>query len=362
MIRPQRQSSVTVTDVAREAGVSQATVSAALHGRGRVSAARRDQIIEVAKRLGYEPRVAAQLLRAQKTGQLGVVVAARDSVSAFRHEVQRRVVGHFVDECAARNIRYQIEFHHHAMDESGVFEPPHQVVSKLVDGTLLVGDVGEPLRQWLQERGDFPWVSIEEPARYCVLSATDHAVYQAVRALVDLGHRRFVYCGGPERYSQHRLGQEGMRRAAGDFGLRHEERQFSGELDAARADASIAWAREILARPQRPTAFVCHGESLARAVVHAAAERGLKVPADLSVVSYGSALEAATRYPRLTTIENDYAAVTKQAIAMLLARVGGRPVEKPVCWVSPRLVEGLTVGPAPAAARGKVRPGGVQPG
>ncbi|MFA4945357.1 MAG: LacI family DNA-binding transcriptional regulator [Lentisphaeria bacterium] len=344
-----RKRSITVTDVAREAGVSQATVSAALHGRGRVGAARRAQVVAVARRLGYEPRVAAQLLRARKTGQLGVVVAAQDSVSAFRREVQRRVVGYFVDQCAARGIRYQIEFHHHTMDDGGGFIPPHQVVSKLVDGTLLVGDVGEPLRQWLAARGDVPWVSIEEPAAYCVLSAADKAVYQAVAWLAELGHRRFAYGGGPERYSQNRLGQEGLRRAAGEFGLRHEEQLFSGEMDAARAEASMAWARGLLARPrpERPTAFICHGESLARAVVHAAAEKGLAAPADLSVVSYGSEAEAAARYPKLTTIENDYAAVTAQAMEMLLARVQGRPVEQPVQWVLPRLVVGATTNLAP---------------
>jgi len=346
---------VTVVDIARKAGVCQATVSAALHGRGRVGAARRRQIEAIARELGYEPRSAAQLLRATKTNQLGIVVAATDAVRAFAREVQRLVMGHFVQQCDLRGVRYVIEFHHHQQDEQGEFVPPHQITSRLVDGTILVGDVGERLRQWLGERSECAWVSIEEEAPLCVLSASEQGTDQAVGQLAELGHRRLAYAGGPERYSQQRLGLEGFLAASRQRSLEYTLGRFAGVVGADVAGECLQWARSLLCQANRPTAVVCHGEDLARSVCYAAAELGLKVPADLSVVSYGSAAEAARRYPRLTTIENDYAKVTAQAMDLLHWRMTKQPIEQPVRRVSPRLIEGDTVGAVPAVIK-SVRP------
>ncbi|MGH7214801.1 MAG: LacI family DNA-binding transcriptional regulator [Tepidisphaeraceae bacterium] len=343
--------SVSVTDIARRVGVAQSTVSAALHGRGRVGRECRDRILATAKALGYEPRVAAQLLRALRTGQLGVIVAATDAPHAFLDEIPRLVVGHFVQACLQKDYRYMIDFHHHAK-AAGHFTPPRLVTAKLVDGTILVGDVGEELRQWLHHRQTHPWVSIEEPADHCVLSAAESGVDEAVRMLAGLGHRVFAYAGGPERYSQHRLGYQGFRQAVRELGFRGEVVAFPGGLTAERAREVLAWARALMSRSiggdnPRPTAFVCHGESISRAVVHAATERGLSVPGDLSVTSYGSVGEATRRYPHLTTIENDYTEMTGIAMQMLWKQIAGEAVPTPCVWVKPRLVPGETTGPAP---------------
>lgn len=342
---------VTVIDVARHAGVSQATVSAALHGRGRVGEACRRRVEAVARQLGYQPRTAAQLLRAHQTNQLGAVVAATDSLQAFALEVQRLILGHFVQLCAQQEIRYMIEFHHHVQEEQGEFLPPHQVTARMVDGTLLAGDVGGRLRHWLGEQDGFPWVSLEEDAPYCVLSAAEKGLAEATRLLLSLGHRRFAYLGGPERYSQQRLGRQGFLAALAEAETQHLERLFDGTTSAADVAAAVAWSRELLAAPQRPTAIVCHSESFARAVIHAAAERGLRVPADLSVVSYGSAFEAARRYPLLTTVENDYGAMTAKALSILQHLAAGQDVEPGRRWIPPRLVAGDTVAPPPQSLR-----------
>lgn len=350
--------SVSVSEIARKAGVAQSTVSAALHGRGRVGEACRQRILKIANEMGYEPRLAAQLLRAKRTGQIGLVMAATDSVQAFAGEMARLVLGHFVRFCAENRLGYQIEFHHHEQNEppaTGEFRPPQQITARMVDAVVLMGDVGDALRQFLAGRTGFPWVSIEEPAPMCVVSASEQAMDEAVRLLAGLGHRRFAYAGGPQRYSQQRLGLEGFEATAKALNLQTHVRRFPpGRLDAdteARTAAgTVEWAASLLDAPQRPTAFICHGESLARAVIYAAMQAGLRVPQDLSVVSYGSALEAARRYPRLATIENDYAAITAQAMAMLQARLAGQAVFEPVRRVKPRLVPGDTIAPAPAAS------------
>lgn len=349
-------SGVTVTDVARRAGVSQATVSAALHGRGRVGEERRRQIIEIANELGYQPRVAAQLLRARKTRQLGVIVAATGGVQAFTQDLQRKSLGRFVQTCTESGLRYVIEFSHHEQENSGEFAPPSQVTAKLVDGTLLIGDVGDRLRQWLAEYNGCHWVSIEEPAPLCVLSAADRGVQAVIRRFVELGHRKIGYIGGPERYAMHRLAVQGYRQVCREHGLPQLVQAFPGQLDATEAEAMVMWARQLLCSADRPTAIFCHGETVARAVVYAAVETGLKIPQDLSLVSYGSSEEACRRYPFLTTLENDYEAVTTDALAMLMQRINGQAVEDGQRFIVPRMVDGRTLGPVPAQViAGKLR-------
>ncbi|MEX0777666.1 MAG: substrate-binding domain-containing protein [Phycisphaeraceae bacterium] len=323
----------------------------------RVGDACRQRVLTLAREMGYEPRLAAQLLRAKRTGQIGLVMAATDSVQAFAGEMSRLVLGHFVRYCTANRLGYSIEFHHHEQDEppeapeSGQFTPPQQVTARMVDGLLLVGDVGEPLRQFLAGRTGFPWVSIEEPAPLCVLSASDVTMGEAVRLLAGLGHRRLAYAGGPQRYTQQRLGLEGFNATTKAMGLQTQVQLFPGRLNAATeahtATAAVAWAQTLIQADDRPTAFVCHGEVLARAVIHAITERGLRVPRDVSVVSYGSAFEAARRYPRLATIENDYATIADQAMEMLRLRIAGQPVHEPTRRIKPRLIPGDTVAPAP---------------
>ena len=339
---------VTVTEIAAAAGVSQATVSAALHGRGRVGEACRLRIVALSREMGYEPRVAAQLLRAKHTNQLGMVVASQNSVIAFHQEVQRLTMGYLVEQCDRLGMRYVMEFHHHEQDQAtSQFVPPNQITARLVDGTVLLGDVGDPLRQWLRERGNHPWVSIEEPAEFCVLSAADVGVKLAVEMLRGLGHRRVAYCGGAERYSQQRLGQRAFEAMAGEVMKTAVVQLFGHEQNEATVAGIHQWATHLLQDPTRPTAIICVTEYMARAVIHAAIELGLQVPRDLSVISYGSVLEAERRYPRLTTIENDYADMTAQAMELVLAQIQKQPIEQPRRSVAPRLMPGRTVGPAP---------------
>lgn len=345
-----KKNNVTVVDIARKAGVCQATVSAALHGRGRVGAVRRQQIQAIARELGYEPRPAAQLLRASRTDQLGLILAASNCDSAFVGEMPRLVLAQFVQHCMRRGLRYVIDFHHHSMDEASLeFVPPHPIAGRMVDGSVLVGDVGDALRQWLHARGTHPWVSIEEPADYCVLSAADDGVAAAVRMLLELGHRRLAYCGGPQRYSQQQLGLQAFKSTV--IGLAPAIQEFPPDLTAENIAAVHQWGRDVLRRSRRPTALVCHGECLARAVIYAAAELGLDVPRDLSVVSYGSVAEAERRYPRLTTIENDYAEITLQAMSLLELQLSKQPIDRPRRRVTPRLIPGNTVAAAPAEVR-----------
>jgi LacI family transcriptional regulator len=103
---------------------------------------------------------------------------------------------------------------------------------------------------------------------------------------------------------------------------------------------------------------VCHGDVLARNVILAACERGLRVPADLSVVSCGPTTIAHHYYPRLATIELDYGAMAGQAMSVWRDLVEDRAVPRACRWVAPRLIEGDTLGHAPRTPKTRARAAG----
>ena len=339
----------TVFDVAKRAGVSHTAVSMALRGSKEIGEEAKQRILKIVDEMDYYPRAAAQLLRSSKSEQLGIIVAASDVASALVGDFTGPILGHLVEICGLRNRKYVIE----VCRQDNEPRSPYQVRSGLVDGSILIGDVGDALRQQLGARKGYAWVSVGEPAKYCVLVDAEKGAYEATRRLVELGHRAVAYVGGPQRYAVHRMALTGFRRAAGECDLRLEEglqwvQTFANPiLDRSSTLETVQWARAVLSRERRPTAVLCHGETLARSLIHAAAERGLRVPHDLSVISWGSSWGAAINYPCLTTVANDLTAMSQRALDMLERQIGGKPVAEKVCWIAPRLVEGDTLGPVP---------------
>ena len=350
---------VTLKDLARQAGVSHTAVSQALRGRGDLRPELAARIRQLAEAAHYAPRLAAQHLRAGRTGQVGIVMAMPDARAAFGAPSLSSLLGAVVWECDRAGRRYVLEFT--PRDASAAFVPPSQVTGQTVDGTILIGDTGDHLRDWLSARRGFPWISIEEPAPHCVAGRMDAGIEAAVRRLHAGGHRRIAYAGGPQIYLTHRLGLQGYRRACRRHALRAPaawQRLFAGNDDAEQVGASHAWATALLAAASRPTAFVCHGDVLARNVILAACERGLRVPADLSVVSCGPVTIAHHYHPRLATIELDYGAMAGQAMAVWQDLVEERAVPRACRWVAPRLIEGDTLGHAPRTPKTRARAAG----
>ena len=352
---PTGERRATVKDIARLSGASLGAISAALHGNRsiRVGAAMRARIQQAAAELGYEPHRAAQLLRMKKTGQIGMIAGERNLKDAFMPP-SSMFISSFVEACSKRGIRYVLDCHHHAQDDGNAadYRPPPQIAADLgmVDGVILSCDVGEPLRRWLEAKGHF-FVSVLEKATHCVMDDCSKGQYEALRHLAGLGHRRVACVTGLQRYSTHRLKEEGFARAVKDFGLkdagRYEVNVADGNPERKPVVDLLRWTTATMSRRDRPTAVICLDDRTARAVIHAATARGLAVPEDLSVVSWGPARTAAAYHPILTTVEMDFEGMVDAAVTMLQTLIAHGKVPQPELWVTPRLVLGETTAKAP---------------
>ncbi|GAB6936899.1 LacI family DNA-binding transcriptional regulator [Isoptericola variabilis] len=321
----------TSRDVARLAGVSQATVSYALTGRGTISAATRERVLQVAESVGYRPNLAARSMRTRRSGRLAVVTGA-----SLDHQVRLLTGAGEVAEEAG----YVMEAH----TVDGTVEERTARVRDLAasgqyEGVLTLVPVrpealSDPSDPATPADGGAPVVAeatFDEQMRSLGNLADASAVEVLVRTLVAAGYRRFVHVAGPDHYASARARRDvylaSVARAAADpatpdvVSLGVVGGSWSGD-DARRAVAEIP-------ADAPPVAVVAGNDYLAAGVVRGAAERGWSVPDDLVVTGWDNFEMGALMMPSLTTVDVDFPEAGRTAMRRLVAAVRGEPRPDP---------------------------------
>lgn len=344
----QKPTSVTLKDIAARAGVSHTAVSAALHGTGRISDEKRQHILSVARQMSYQPRLAAQMLRANRTGHLGMIICGEDSADFMDSGFYGPIVSSFIKACEERDIRYHIEFAKENPNAGEGFVPPANFAGGMVDGALVAGYYHQEFAHWLDHENQRPWIGIGESARYFVKDDSRQNVYQVVQHLVALGHRRIAFLHGDVSFNSNEEGLLGFEQACADFRIDIQSQwvQFIQVYPRREGiEKTAAWAKKFLGQSNRPTAVICKGMGIARAVVSVAQQLHLQVPRQLSVLGCGTKAEAERSYPCLAHMQPDYPQIVHQALFMLQQLLAGREVANPSSLVTANLVWDDTVAP-----------------
>lgn len=193
---------------------------------------------------------------------------------------------------------------------------------------LLVNIAPAGLMEWLRERNVpfavqyFRYYPTEGlPPHHSVYVNKVRAGFDATRYLLDLGHRRVGYAGvrAPDNDSPGLY--DGYRAALQCAGTDHAPEDI---LDFSTDDVSAALGpvRAFLSNPQRPPAVFARTDALAMAFLAVAAEMGIRVPEELSVVGFNDLPESATTVPPLTTMASPRRALAHTALDLLLSSVG----------------------------------------
>lgn len=338
---------VTLQSIADRVGVSRMTVSNAFSRPDQLSVALREKILSAAEELGYSgPDPAARALARGRTGSVGMLLT--DRLSAV---ISDALAGAFI---AA--VSDQLADHGLALTLLAPTESEGVVEGDVAMDGLLVYICGSPdsQLQWARRRGlpivtvdqrpidDLPSVNVDDRT----------GARLGARHLVDLGHRRIGILLFP-----HDSDDE----AAAHFKpMRDRMAGWHDVLDPLGIDPLLAEgtylapaptyaaARELLDRPDRPTGVLCASDAFAVEVLHAAADLGLDVPGDVSVVGYDDSSVAALARPPLTTIRQDVAEKARLAVSALVRAIGdtnGTPPEREM--LSAELVVRSSTGPAP---------------
>ncbi|HEY3332549.1 MAG TPA: LacI family DNA-binding transcriptional regulator [Capsulimonadaceae bacterium] len=318
----------TIIDIARKAGVSTRAVSSALNGTGRVSDTTRNAIRKIAVEMSYQPRLAAQLMRARSTGGIGVIIPA-DQAEASESGAHGPLMTNFLAIGEAESVRFHFDFVSMAHTPTDCI--PQSFKGAYVDGAIVTDSMSPvpALREYLMSQDRYPWVCINEEAPHCVMSDFTNAANEAIGMLVDLGHRRIATATGPPDFRQHNEARLSFERAARAHNMEiapHRRGLFPYSQRRIGMSQYVEWATEILAGDDYPTAFLCSDMRIGRAIIYAALSRGLQSPKDVTVVGMGTAGDAEKGYPCMTAIEPDFRALVERSYAMLRGMIAGENV------------------------------------
>jgi LacI family transcriptional regulator len=304
----------TLTDVARDAGISIATVSRAMSQPGLVQPETLERIRQVAARLGYVPNRRARALVSGQSDTIGVVVPTLASpiFSSTLQEMQR----------AFAVNGYQLLIASHEYDASSEALALGQLISHGVDGLLVVG-AERPQSTWAMiDSADVPLVQLWEGREGFdrVLVDSFDAGYRVARHLLDMGHTRIsVICGRLSNNDRQKARVNGIRAALEEQGQTLARTQISEQPLTIAAGRSGCMT--LLETVPRPTAIIGTADLLAIGAMIEAQGRGIAVPDAISFAGIDNVDVAAHLSPSLTTVDIPAASIGSEAAALMLRRL-----------------------------------------
>lgn len=337
-------SPVTIHTVAEHAGVSRQTVSNALNAPHKLLPETLERVTKSIAALGYRPNDAARSLKTQATR----LIACRLLPSTTDGTVA--VLDRFLHALctSARDRGYDVLIFSAATDDDELSVMSDLLGRRAVDAYVLTEThAGDRRRSWLRERGapfvsfGRPWGDEDGPDSWVDVDGA-LGVTRVVEHLIELGHRRIGFLGWPAGSGS------GDDRLSGWTGALNRARLPRRGLLARTAngiDEARSAANSLLQQDDRPTALVCVSDTVAFGAMRAAADAGLRVGEDLSVVGFDDSPVAPLTQPALSSVRQPLEQVAERVVQLLLVEPPDRPVRE---LIEPTLViRGST-----AAARG----------
>jgi LacI family transcriptional regulator len=299
-------------DVARQAGVSQPTVSRALRDDRRVAAATRERVREVASALGYVPSRRGRSLSTRTTGQIAVVVG--DLANPFYMEVIERL--HATLEGADRRMVVLTD----PLDRAGA---DARLLDGSIDGAILTTALlGSAVPRELAERG-LPIVLlnrlVDDPDANACASRNADGGRAVAQELVSLGHRRIGAILGPTDTSTSRDRERGFRDGLAAGGARLADANL--RRGPFTYETGYQGLCDLLCGESAPSAIFCANDVIALGALNAARALGIAVPARLTVFGFDDIAMAAWDVFRLSTVRQDLATMAGEAVRMLLGLI-----------------------------------------
>ena len=331
---------VTSRNVARAAGVSQATVSRVLQGSEKVSAATRERVLEAVISTGYSPNILARAMKTRRTGTIGVVVAR--ITNPFYPEVLEALSV----ELAAAGQRMVLWTSEGPGDVSAL----EAIRAGMADGVVFTTVTAEsmPLQEALKRQAPLVMLNRSVEGLPCDQVTSDNVAGSRAIAeyMVAEGHRRLGFIGGPPRPSTSAERKRGFREGLASAGIAWDE-TLCRYGDFSHADGR-AVMRELLSLDDAPTAVFCVNDLTALGALDGARSLGRRVPEDIWVAGYDDIAMSAWDAFDLTTVRQPIPEMVAMAVRMLLERIADPSLPpRHHRFPSELVVRGSTVGRPP---------------
>ncbi|HEX7056694.1 MAG TPA: LacI family DNA-binding transcriptional regulator [Bacilli bacterium] len=302
----------TIYDVAKEAGVSIATVSNAINGKGKISKKRREQIFKIMERLQYQPSMIASALTGKKTFSLGLLIP--DISNPFFAEIARAI------EDQAHHSGYSVIICSTDNEEERVERYISLLLQKSVD-CIIIGTGIENIDTLIQlQNKSIPIAMIARE----VSSLSVHTVVTddfvggtlAAQHFLTHGHRNLAVLSENLKVSSSRERIRGFKTALLEGGVAFDD-SCVVECDHKIEDGRRGML-ELLSNKKHPTAVFCCNDLLAIGALQAIKEKGLRVPEDISIIGFDNTILASVTDPPLTTVAQPMEHMAKLAFNLLI--------------------------------------------
>lgn len=320
MPRGRRSSAITIADIAREAGVSTATVSRTLRGKEWVSPETREKISRVARRLNYHPNLQARALVSKKPDGVEIVIPQTAEFAFANPYYAEHIKGIW------RGIKESGQ--HLVFSFAGGESYARWYHHRLVGGIIVLGHRMDDPRVEEAWKAKVPMVLIPGYPHFHKIPSVDMdnigGAFRAVDHLAALGHRRIAFVGGATNSKYHADRLRGYL-----DGLEKNKLAVLEELildTDFTPECAYRVMKGLLSMPQIPTAVLVITDHCALGVLKAIKESGYRVVEDISVVGFGDVSFASMIQPPLTTIREPYQEVGYQAAGMLLKVIQGKRI------------------------------------
>lgn len=328
-----------IYDVAKQAGVSHMTVSRVLNDHPNIRESTRERVLKAIDEMQYTRSSIARALATKRAMRIGVLV---DSPVQFGPNSTVRAL-----ESAARDAGYAISAFSisddaNAQIDAGVVE----LVTQGVDALCVIAPRVSSLDVLRKHATGLPTIVVKADADatwHTVAVAQRQGARSAVRHLVELGHREIVHLGGPVDWVDAREREVGWRDALEEAGLTPRSVPRGDWTSDSGYDFAVSF------EPGNVTAIFAANDQMALGVIHGLADRGLRVPEDVSVLGFDDLPDSRHFLPPLTTVRQDFAALGELIVRQIIGAIEGEGAEVGHHSIEPDVIVRASTGAVPSA-------------
>ena len=342
-----RRQSVTIKHVAADAGVSLQTVSRVINNEANVRPEMKRRVQASIDKLGYVPSIAAQRM----SGSRSYIILALNDRDRTIEDWTAREGSDWVDQmlmggmlkCAELGYRMIFELVD-THDDNVQRELKATIAALQPDGVVLTPPHSDnPLILDLLAKQNIPFARIgsrDEAGGIALTMADKIMATKATRYLIDKGHRRIGFIAGSPEYAVSARREAGWRETMENAGLSTDGLREQGDFSF---ESGHRAAGVLLRKSGRPSAIIASNDQMALATNAVAHEIGLKVPGDVSIISFDNTPVTRFIQPPLTAIDQPIAATVSRAVELLIAANRGEELPEMPVVIEGKLIERASV-------------------
>ncbi len=344
-----RRQAVTIKHVAADAEVSLQTVSRVINNEPNVRPSMKERVQASIDKLGYVPSIAAQRMSGSRSYLILAINDRERTIADWRTRqgtdwVDQMLLGGML-KCAEHGYRMIFELvdthNDHVERELGA-----TIAALQPDGVILTPPHSEnPLITGFLGKRKIPFARIGSITPGPGISMTmddEGSARRACEHLIALGHRRIGFIAGSEEYDLSNWRIDGWREAMLAAGLAQDGLCTRGDFSY---ESGVIAASKLLDLDAPPTAIIASNDQMTLAALDTANQRGLKVPGDLSLISFDNTPVVRFTDPKLTAIDQPIAATFSKAVELLITNGDTAVPHQPVVTAGSLIERGSTAPP-----------------